>query len=429
DTVTLALIAPGRVAGMVVDMAGDPAGKCSVALKGTEDGEGPETIESLFRDVFGQEAAAKTVTDAFGVFEFEEVWPGEYTVKAKSGEGGSGASGTFQVAAGAEKLDLRIVLADGVRVAGVVVDKRGLPVAGALVQLSEAGDADPVRQLVVQVMVPGMRRTSGTAVTDDAGEFRIDGVMPGGYDLTATHRAYAQKIVRGLTVGSTDTARQRVVLSDPSQAEGRFTVKGEPRPGAMVMFFGPSGLHIASTDSEGRFEVNGLSPGAYVAKGFDPAGLALMEGMDFSGVDLSIDVVDVANGEDVDLDLGTGGGTPVQGTLQGVGGDAVTWVVLRRPDMAFPSPVDAGDVSGWIDALRGVGGQGFVAEDGSFDVGEVEPGNYVVEVYSVDFSEGPPEIGNLMGLLEQPMLQQNVEIGSEPVTLTLGVPGATAPEE
>jgi hypothetical protein len=127
------------------------------------------------------------LTDGEGVFEFTELPKGRYTLTAgKSGfvslaygQRRPLQAGTpLQLNDGEHLRGLEFRLPRGSVVSGHVFDETGDPAPGAIVRVLRYQYAQGVRQLV----------PAGTAQTDDRGEYRVWGLNPGDYYVTATAR-------------------------------------------------------------------------------------------------------------------------------------------------------------------------------------------------------------------------------------------------
>jgi protocatechuate 3,4-dioxygenase beta subunit len=132
-----------------------------------------------------------TTTDGEGRYEFGEVAEGRYTISA--GKGGYvtlqyGQRRAFEpgrqvaVAEGQDLTQVDIVLPRGSVIAGRITDEFGEPIAGAQIQVQR-----------YQYTPGGQRRLvfaggTGFVQTDDRGEFRAYGLMPGGYIVSGTVR-------------------------------------------------------------------------------------------------------------------------------------------------------------------------------------------------------------------------------------------------
>ena len=121
---------------------------------------------------------ATTLSDRDGRFSFEGLVPGPFLVTAsKTGFSDEGPSLGRVVTVTATGADTQLTLTPWSSVSGRVLDELGEPVQGASMQLLSLRFQDGARRLVSA----GYTRT-----TDDRGIFRIFGVSPGQYILSAS---------------------------------------------------------------------------------------------------------------------------------------------------------------------------------------------------------------------------------------------------
>lgn len=230
---------------------------------------------------------------------FRDLPAGRYTVWA--GKGGYvevqfgqrrpfEAGRPIQLADGEVLEKLEVVLPRGSVITGRVVDEFGEPVAEASVQALRLQIIDGRRRLV------GAGRR---APTDDLGSFRLFGLPPGRYYISATMRSFgadpdepvgyaptyypgtpeaalAQAIVVGvgqemtgvdfpLFVTRTARISGRVVNSAgrPVTEGGVMLFQSEPADGGGMMFGGSRGGRIRD---DGSFEIRNIPPGEYVLR-------------------------------------------------------------------------------------------------------------------------------------------------------------------
>jgi len=198
-------------------------------------------------------------SDADGEFEVGELAPGTVTLELwKEGFAPKTVDVELGRSGGPREIEVEMQAARELRVR--VVDDHGDPVAGALVLL---GVEPPAGDHRLGGSYPPLR-------TSDAGEVRLN-VQAGStvqIDVIPDRWARAQ---RALTLpsdpGTTDTT---IRLSRPASVDGVvFDPNGEPVRDATVQAWAPEGslpLAGASTDSGGRFRLDGLAPGRLVLK-------------------------------------------------------------------------------------------------------------------------------------------------------------------
>ncbi|MCL4694831.1 MAG: carboxypeptidase regulatory-like domain-containing protein, partial [Candidatus Hydrogenedentes bacterium] len=413
--ITIQLEAPASISGIVVTASGEPVPDANVQLKDLAE-QGPEPnigaiMSGLFRRGEGGES-----TDAYGRFEFTKIAPGNYEVAAKTASQGTAKSEPLSLSPGTDLTNLQLILDPGVSFSGIVLGSDGAPVQGAHVQLTPSGE-DPTADMMSQFLPAAMLNPVGSTTSDANGTFTINNVPPGTYQLVASHSAYAKTSIPDVQIGSgRPVTGFRVTLGKGGKAQGKYTVDGKPQAGAMIMIVGPAGFEMVQTDSQGLFDVTGLSSGSYMIAAIDPSGIATGG----QGVQFKPQVVDIVDGEVTGVELGDASGVPVTGAVTGMG-DGLTVVALRRPGGPSLQNLDLTNLGNLFDSMRYLAGQATVAPDGSFTIDGVEPGEYVLEVYSLDMGQAGPNLNALMNMPRTPIYQQNVTIGDEPPVLNISI--------
>ncbi len=268
-----------------------------------------------------------TSTDERGVYEFTALPAGRYTVSAsKGGYVGLNYGQRRPLESGkplqigenetAERIDVR--LPRGGIITGRIVDEYGEPVANAMVQALQSrymnGQKRPMN-------------VSSPAMTPDNGEFRLWGLGPGEYVLSATLRdpmamsgsvddgrigyaptyypgtaniAEAQQVT--VSVGSTITdvtialalTRTARVSGVAVDADGRPLAFGfvnliqKDTQGAMMM-----GAGGAQVRPDGTFTISNVVPGNYIARAMSPPRNAGMIASSVSQADVTVSGGDI----------------------------------------------------------------------------------------------------------------------------------------
>jgi 5-hydroxyisourate hydrolase-like protein (transthyretin family) len=131
------------------------------------------------------------VTDDDGRFSVDGLPAGRYNVtatkagwlRASYGAVRPGRPGTaFPMAVGQRKIDLALTMAKGGVITGSVIDSTGKPAPGVLVKLMQFRYENGRRVLSAATAAAG----SSAEKTDDRGEYRLFGLMPGEYVVSAT---------------------------------------------------------------------------------------------------------------------------------------------------------------------------------------------------------------------------------------------------
>ncbi len=168
STLNVSSTLPGKISGTVEDENGDPIENADVDL--VDDNE--QVVDS-------------TTTDNFGFYEFTDVDPGSYTVKASKTDYRDDER-SVAVAGGEEKTGQNLELKFG-SIEGVVVDENGDPVADATVEiLDENGDV------------------VGTDTTNSQGRFEVEDLLLGTYTVRISADGFETLTVDGVEITNDD---------------------------------------------------------------------------------------------------------------------------------------------------------------------------------------------------------------------------------
>lgn len=189
DAVQVAVVGTGMIIGQVISGdAGTPVRRARVTLSGAE--------------LRGQRSA---VTDDEGRFVFTQLPAGRYTMNASKagyvtiayGAKAPGRAGTPIQLADGQKLEGRpISMPKGGVVTGIVLDEYGEPSPGT-----------PVRALRMVIRTGEKRlESAGTGTTDDRGMYRIYGLQPGQYVVTAQPRNTGLGVLQTSVAGEIEAA-------------------------------------------------------------------------------------------------------------------------------------------------------------------------------------------------------------------------------
>ncbi|MBI2433527.1 MAG: carboxypeptidase regulatory-like domain-containing protein [Candidatus Hydrogenedentes bacterium] len=423
SNVTLKMAPATHVSGLVVNASGESVAQCRVHLeKLTADPTqffDPDMIQGMI-GMGGDNAT----TNEFGYFEIAPVKPGRYTAKAMATGRGSGESDSFEVKQGTDVDSLRITLEAGVRFSGTVKDTAGQAVAGADISLFLVGAGNFFQEQMAQFMPAEMQEAAATGISEETGAFLVENLSPGTYRVSAAHPNYAKTRIKELVLEpARDVAGYIITLSQGGCLTGVPLMNGEPKPGLMVQAIGGGGMQMANTDDSGRFELCGLSPDKYMIQVMDMN--AMMSGNFMSMMPVQR-TAEVRDGETTEVEFGTGpNAVQITGTVSGER-KKMTTISLRKPDSPDPAEIDPFDMAAQMALLEQMGGTAIVAEDGTFTLPNVEPGDYILEVHSLDFDM--QNLGNLAELMESgqtPVLQQNITVvAGESPELQLEIPAA-----
>ncbi len=138
------------------------------------------------------------MTDAGGRYVLQEIEPGTYNLSAERNgftraeyEGRGAGRETIALNPGQHARDVLFRMRPHAVIAGRILDEEGEPVERAQVSVMRYAYRRGKRQLM----------PSGTAMTDDLGEYRIFGLAPGKYYLTVRYRQPNQMMTQDRTPG------------------------------------------------------------------------------------------------------------------------------------------------------------------------------------------------------------------------------------
>jgi len=257
--------------------------------------------------------------------------------------------------------ELVIELGRGGTIAGRVADAEGSPIAGASVQ---------IRTPILNACFEHDMKT------DSQGEFSVPSLAPGAYRVVAISRdpGFRHGVMdsRRVVVREGEVARADFVLGAGVAVFGRITYGGEPVADASVsasltdgaLYRTDIGKIWTTGDNQGRYRIEGLSPGRYVLA-VDTTG----QDFDAGYGDMTYALQVAAQDAELDLDLAA---DVVAGVVQD-SEDRPCW--MARVDLV-PLLEGEGRLTA-INSVRSRGRTGFEArKDGTFRISGVAPGRY-----------------------------------------------------
>lgn len=244
----------------------------------------------------GQRLESKgAVSDDAGRYEIRGLPPGRYTITAGKGGFVTGRYGQRRPRTQAPPIDLAaseartgvdFALVRGGVITGTILDEAGDPVSGADIQISRARYVDWERTLIPE----GREGLSSGFFTDDLGRFRVFGLAPGEYYLSASsggigrgnddRLGYSPTFYPGTAVGA---GARAIVVEAATEVSGiAFALlpartatisgavlgpNGAPLPKAFVTLNGTSSgaspVTWAADAKNGAFSFKALPPGDY----------------------------------------------------------------------------------------------------------------------------------------------------------------------
>lgn len=386
-TPTNVIVADKDVDGVVLRMkkAGKLVGHVEPRQPGCEIGIEADADRPMMPTEMIARRGSTRVSDAQGNFELAPITPSKLAITARCA---SGDYGKTEVAWTPSTKDVVVAVTAGASISGKLVDGGGKPIAGATVA------ANALTGTVRTTIVNGMVTSGIQGITSATGAYELAGLSPGRYRMTALERgqplrakgepptvtlAAGEKktgvdlqvdrpngVIKGVVTGPDGKpladAWVSVQQDLESMVRGAIGERGPggPPPGpegesSTVMVTNEEGDDAgggayppALTDAQGRFEITGLPHLAFDVIAEAQAGK--LRGRS-EGVM-----------PDATLAIKALGVTSLSGTVRGPGGPAGLFTVtLEGPTQTVRS-----------------------FTDGTFSLGRVDPGTYVVKVTSTD---------------------------------------------
>jgi uncharacterized GH25 family protein len=250
-----------KVSGVIFTPSGAPAQGASVRVK---------TALSPMISSFSSDLSEPTaLSGSAGEFSLSGLRSGEIELVASTTGYAASAPLPINLTSGEERSNLRLELRLGCSITGVLYDSEGELASGA----------------TVQILRPSDYSTQLTS-TDDEGFFQVENLEPGSWQViglpsllsaigggegNAGGRSYMMQGMQIQLIELADGETQHVILgeppADPVRMWGRVTHQDEALKGATLIMIaeGKSGFpKLASTDTEGRYEMTLDAPGEYL---------------------------------------------------------------------------------------------------------------------------------------------------------------------
>ncbi|HET6201325.1 MAG TPA: carboxypeptidase regulatory-like domain-containing protein [Planctomycetota bacterium] len=304
-------------------------------------------------------------TDASGRYRFENIPAGQRTLAASGPGFGSRTVPNIQFSGDNRTITQDLVLAEGKRIAGRVVDEVGNGISAARVEATAYSTQE-------------MSKGEGESGPD--GSFAIEGLAPGTYAVVASATGYSRETQPRVEAGSEGIS---IVLGILGTVEGRVLEAASGRGLSSFRLEArkvtqPGSGMFGKTNLEQRFD--GASDGRYVFGGLEPGRYALLASTSAHAQGYSSEF-EISKGQrvtNVDIALTAGGrlvGRLVDGkTSKGVAGATLTTRDNGYQDNPFVEifrPFLVTNVSS--SSIR-------TGSDGSYVVDHLMPGTYQVEI-------------------------------------------------
>ena len=245
------------------------------------------------------------LTDGNGLFSIGSLTAGEYEVVSGGGSFTRSDEVAIELSPSEQARNVVLIRSDGATVSGEVTDQNGLPVEGVFVS-AQNDDGDGFGEL-----------------TDASGQFTIDALPAGTFDVSAHTNGVTRVVVSDVVVPPSGTISGLDLQFGPSGTLAGTVVRlddSSPVDLAVVNVLINDESYLAQTDSLGAFEIDGLSPGSYTVR---------LESDTFQTASFTA-VVIADNTTTVPISLSERG--VVTGTVTDSGGAPVAGVVVYAAD-------------------------------------------------------------------------------------------------
>ncbi len=387
----------------VLDVAGNLVPDAETTLARPPDNNPDGLADELLAQLNAPPASALS-----GEFTYALGARGTYQVFANSPTLGSGSSALLAFTESTIRTSVDIKVLIGQSVSGRVVDAVARPIAGASITLELLNEAGGIAE--------ASRGISSN--TDAQGNFLVEPVTPGTYLLTASANGYAETTLPSVIVHATGpTKGVQVVLATGGKIIGTCTKEGQPIAGASVSVKGPTSMLGASTGEDGTYAFEHLPAGTYRVE-ISSMAQDMVSGVNIQGRSKVIEVID---GETVELNFESSEGQRVSGTVSGMIPGSATLVRLRVPG-SDPPPAILTDVRLSSDVVESIVAQSHVTPDGHFAMDSVTEGDYLLDVYSFVLTPASPEDLTFGPDADAPKATVEVSVGEAPVTVDVRLP-------
>ena len=403
---------PGSITGRV-KLDGKPAKGITITAA-----PAANSPSQMVEEMFGSSASMKTMTDSEGVYRIEGVPAGKYSVAPSApalvnSNPKQGSEITVSEGAASEDVDFSLSL--GGVITGKITDGDGRPVIGERISLKPVDSAD------APTIIPILSRALGNRMytTDDRGIYRIFGLPPGRYlvsagkgsDIMAAFLSQQPKRVQTFYPGVIEEAKaKRIQVTPGSEAAGvdiqfsttdkGFEVSGRvvdsekntPIANAMVAYSKtrkstdeirvqidsggdfpgmPGGF--TTTNDKGEFRFVSVTPGNYKLEATSIGALAGADGSQFYADPVNFDVQST-NLDKIDIKVHRG--ASITGTVIIESADAQDSIDRYGQIALMAMVVDS-------ESKSQSAGNCVVGADGTFRLGGLKPGKVTMRTFSM----------------------------------------------
>lgn len=202
-----------------------------------------------------------------GSFEFDNLDPGSFALEARAKGFAPSISETFTLSRESAAPTLTIQLTQGATLVGRVTDPQGQPLGGALVQVNPNDHVETPLLGIFQSLSP-TNEVKIKRRTNQQGEYKLEHIMPGTYQIRVDHPEYAPRILNDVVLfdDSTGTNTPLELSMPPGASISGLALDSNrrPMPFTEVQLSMTNGfMEAATTDRDGSFQFGNLSEGEY----------------------------------------------------------------------------------------------------------------------------------------------------------------------
>lgn len=409
----LILLRPGRVSGKVVAAGGAAIGSGgkvkAVPVKEGAAAGAMERLMAFARQDFGSQESPIDDQGRFSV----EAPAGMVQIAARVPGFAPAVSKTVSVSPGEEAGGLEIRISAGAAVSGRVVAAGNKSIAGAAVTLRPvSGDAsiDLMREMLPQFL----DTESSKASTEEDGTYEIRHLAPGEYVLAASHKEFAPSDPVTISLKA-DQAWEApaLYLSSGGVIAGKVKELEKPKAGILVQVLGGGPLQQSMTGEDGQFEFRGLKPGEYLLQFMD------MAGMQKGKMALKTRDVVLAGEERQEVEVVFGAGFKVLGKIDGLPPGPMHMITLRKPGGPKPEDLNPLDMKSGVAAGKYQAGMAMVPGDGKYEIADLEPGEYILEVLTIPANAADPAA--LAKMDRTPSFRKEITVGKKDLEVDIRI--------